>query len=291
MGTWGHKLYDDDFASDIRDYYKEQYNKGKSNEEIVLALKEDNADSLTDEEEAPLFWFALADTQWDYGVDDVEARENALFHLRSKTDLQRWEEAGPSAVAKRAAILQKLEDKLQSPLPKLRKPKKTRSYHCQWKMGDVYAYPLESAYAEEKGLKGRYFVFHKIGEGPYYPEHIIPIVRVKITKGNTLPTSEEELNKLPYVQVSRNPFGRVFIAPGKSKEDVSDQLNRFPSYTIRLINSSKRSIPKSLIYIGNFPNLTPPDAEVIRKNPIEISGFLWKYFDKIMVDRYLHLNK
>lgn len=291
MGAWGHKLYDDDFTSDIRDYYKEQYNKGKSNEEIVLALKEDNADSLTDEEEAPLFWFALADTQWDYGVDDVEARENALFHLRSKADLQRWEEAGPSAVAKRAAILQKLEDKLQSPLPKLRKPKKTHSYHCQWKVGDVYAYPLESAYAEEKGLKGRYFIFHKIRENIWYPEHVIPVVRVKITESTTLPTTKEELDRLPYMQVRRNSYGRILIAPGKTEKDVVNQMERCPSYTIELINTSSRVIPKSLVYLGNFPDLAPPDVEFLSHDSREVDGFLWKWFDECMIDRYLKFNK
>ncbi|MBO5110385.1 MAG: hypothetical protein J6D21_06670, partial [Clostridia bacterium] len=236
-------------------------------------------------------WFALADTQWDYGVDDVEARENALFHLRSKTDLQRWEEAGPSAVAKRAAVLQKLEDKLQSPLPELRKPKKTRSYHCQWKVGDVYAYPLESAYAEEKGLKGRYFIFHKIREDIWYPEHVIPVVRVKITDNDVLPTTEEELNQLPYMQIRRNPWGRASIAPGKTQEEVADQLERLPSYTIELMNTSSRIIPKSLVYLGNFPNLAPPDVEFLSSNPSAVDGFLWKSFDKIMIDRYLQFNK
>lgn len=38
MGTWGPKLYQDDLAEDIRDYYKEQLHRGKKGIEITKEL-------------------------------------------------------------------------------------------------------------------------------------------------------------------------------------------------------------------------------------------------------------
>jgi cytochrome c-type biogenesis protein CcmH/NrfF len=42
MGSWGPKLYQDNIAEDIRDYYKDQLKRGKTNEEIIKKLIEDN---------------------------------------------------------------------------------------------------------------------------------------------------------------------------------------------------------------------------------------------------------
>ena len=62
MASWGSKLYQDDVAEDVRDYYKHQLKRGKTNEEVTKELIEDNEDIISDEDEAPVFWFALADT-------------------------------------------------------------------------------------------------------------------------------------------------------------------------------------------------------------------------------------
>ena len=78
MGAWGPKLYQDDVAEDVRDYYKDQLKRGKTNEEVTNELIEDNYDIIQDEDEAPVFWFALADTQWNLGRLLPSVKEKAL---------------------------------------------------------------------------------------------------------------------------------------------------------------------------------------------------------------------
>ena len=70
------------------------------------------------------------------------------------------------------------------------------------KNGDVFAYKLESEYAKEKGLHNQYLIMQKAGELEWPPGHIIPMVRVKITKDNNIPKTEEEVNKLEYIETS-----------------------------------------------------------------------------------------
>lgn len=61
MGTWGPKLYQDDVAEEVRDYYKDQLKRGKTEKEVTLELIS-QCQSNIDEAEKSIFWFALADT-------------------------------------------------------------------------------------------------------------------------------------------------------------------------------------------------------------------------------------
>src|SRR5262245_19409500 len=76
MGTLGHKLFDDDFALDVRDAYIEALTSGVTSQQATDSLLEQFAPALTDEDEAQVFWMALAETQWNLGrlVDGVRAR-------------------------------------------------------------------------------------------------------------------------------------------------------------------------------------------------------------------------
>ena len=73
-------------------------------------------------------------------------------------------------------------------------------------------------------------------------------------------------------------------------KDFPDESGYLPEYLFELINTSKRIIPKSLFYVGNFQGVLPPEIEFISEHSVEIVGFLWKYFDEIMMDRYFYFN-
>ena len=75
MGAWGTSLYANDYASDIRGDYVDKLKRGKSNEEATQELIKANQEIMGDIEEEPLFWFALADTQWNYGRLLPEVKE------------------------------------------------------------------------------------------------------------------------------------------------------------------------------------------------------------------------
>lgn len=274
MASWGPKLYQDDVAEDVRDYYKDQLKRGKTNEEVTKELIEDNEEVISDEDEAPVFWFALADTQWNLGRLLPFVKEKALEYLKSGANLTRWEK---EAINKREykvreKVLQELEQKLESPMPPEKKVTQHKLYKCEWSIGDIFAYKLESEHAKEKGLSNKYLLVRKAYEYVWWPGHTVPIVYVQITKDEKIPNSKEEISKLEYIQTSR--------AEG------------MPEYLIKMISTSKRVIPtKQLTFIGNYIDLPTLKDEYIPENKISIIACHWSAFEKTLIDDYIIFNK
>ena len=91
MGTWGSELYQDDLAQETKDSFQDLLKKGKTTLEATEQLIRQNADVLNDVEEAPIFWFALADTQWELGrlLQDVKEKAiQVLIKLNGKMKIQ-----------------------------------------------------------------------------------------------------------------------------------------------------------------------------------------------------------
>jgi hypothetical protein len=80
----------------------------------------DHQDIIGDMDEAPVFWLALAATQWKYGCLSEDVRTEALRVIDSGMDLVRWSGA---AAARRRKVLDALRDQLQSPQPTFRRPR------------------------------------------------------------------------------------------------------------------------------------------------------------------------
>ncbi len=302
MGAWGTKLYQDDVSQDVKEQYKELLKKGKSNEEATQQILNEYKLVLSDIDDGPVFWFALAETQWSLGRLLPEVKEQALAWINNGSDQARWERENPKKAPERKKILEDLRVKLNSPMPPMKKISQPKSYKCEWRIGDVYAYKLENDYAREKGLYGRYFLFQKIGEIVWLPEQIIPVVWVKITEGETLPSNEKEYLDLKYVVVGKTPSSMLFrlIDKNRSIEDQLfektgrrfdiDELGRLDDYRIYLINTSRRTIPKKLAFLGNFSIENPPNNDFDKGGDFCCNGFLWSYFDNIMIDLYLKFN-
>jgi len=302
MGAWGAKLYQDDVAQDVKEQYKELLKKGKSNEEATQQILNEYKLVLSDIDDGPVFWFALAETQWSLGRLLPEVKEQALAWINNGSDQARWEIENPKKAPERKKILEDLQIKLNSPMPPMKKISQPKSYKCEWEIGDVYAYKLDNDYAREKGVYGRYFLFQKIGETVWYPEHVIPVVWVKITEGETLPLNEKEYLDLKYVVVGKTPSLMLFRLIDKNRSIVDqlfeqtgrrfdiDELGRLDDYRIYLINTSKRIIPKKLIFLGNYSIENPPKNDFDKGGDFCCNGFLWRYFDNIMIDLYLKFN-
>ena len=158
MGTWGTSLYDNDSTSDIRGDFLDKLKRGKTNEEATKELVDENMNT-GDTEEEPLFWFALADTQWNYGRLLPEVKEKALFYLSQDKEWERWRESEQQKQAAWKMTLETLKRKLESPQPPIKKISKYRFCHCKWDMGDVFAYRFTSNYSKEKCLDGKYVIF------------------------------------------------------------------------------------------------------------------------------------
>lgn len=298
MGTWGPNLYQNDTSLDVKDEFEKLYNEGKNVQEITDILTEDYKSIIGDIEEEPLFWLALADTQWEFGVLLPVVKEKALYWIDESANMLNFKSINTSAKENRIKNLNGLRVKLLSTQPKVKKITKKRIYKCQWKYGDVFAYRLESDLAKEKGLYGRYFLIQKVDEGEWYPGHIVPIVYVKITDDTNLPSNVEEYNKLEYVQTSFTEYEYRFcpVDMRRPQEDIAekskinyqvDEYGFLPQYRARLLNTSKRVIPQKLIYIGNFADVAQPQNEFIPHTKENIVSVAWKLFDETFETRMI----
>ena len=249
MGAWGAGLYENDTALDVKDEFEKLFNDGKSVQEITDGLTAEFESIMDCADEAPLFWLALADTQWKFGVLLPDVKENALRWI----DELKSQAADTPDEAKQRKALENLQAKLLSPLPPVKKPKKKRIYKCEWKIGDVFAYQLESELAKERGLYGRYFLIQKVDEGTWYPGHIVPIIYVKLTKDANIPSTVEEYDEAEYVQTFFQKYERRFwpIDMSRPQEDIEeksklncevDEYGFLPAYRAILLNTSKRGL-------------------------------------------------
>lgn len=274
MASWGPKLYQDDIAEDVRDHYKDQLKRGKTNEEVTKELIADSQDIILDEDEASVFWFALADSQWNLGRLLPFVKEKALEHLKRDSNLKRWqkEALNQKEYKVRERVLMELEQKLISPMPPEKKISQYKLYKCEWNIGDIFAYRLESDYAKEKGMSNRYLLIRKVDEDIWWPGHIVPIIYVQITRAEKIPNSKNEISKLEYIQTSRS--------------------TGVPEYLTTMITTSKRVISnKKLIFVGNFIDLPTPKDEYIPENKISIPPCHWGDFEKTIIDDYMLFNK
>ena len=304
MGTWGYGLYQNDIAQDVKSYYTEQLHFKDDSKAITNELISEHQFEIQDEDLAPVFWFALADTQWNLGRLEEIVKVNALKYIESGNDLMRWSNENPSQFKSRKAVLDKLESKLKSPQPPKKKIRRYRLYKCEWKKGDVFAYRLKSDYAKENGLYGRYFLFQKVDETVCYPGHIVPVVWVKITESTEIPLDKTAFEKLQYVKTSwykYEPFSEEFHidSTGLSQDEYAEKVEREKErlhvddsgyihiYRLILSNTSKRSIPKDLLYVGNFSTVRQPEFEYVPKRDVMLPEFLWRDFEENMIKRYI----
>lgn len=142
MGASGVKLFDDDLACDVRDLFRELLECGNTGPQASAALKEEFAEVIGTPEEG-VFWLALAEVQWEYGIPDLPTLKRALSILESGSDLVRWA-AAPKLQAERKKVLVALAEQLKTPSirPKRVRLKMRASSVCAWQQGDVLSYQL-----------------------------------------------------------------------------------------------------------------------------------------------------
>lgn len=176
MGTWGTGLFSDDITADLRGDFRDYIGDGLTAQEATEKLVEEyrpNSDPIDLE---PPFWLALASVQWSLGCLLPDVRKHALYIIESGADLRRWED-DPQSQKKRAGVLAKLKEQLESPPPAAKKvPRRIREEN-DWPVGAVFRYRLTS---------GNYCLFlvsgHMQDKGGRYPR-----LEVLDWYGHTLP--------------------------------------------------------------------------------------------------------
>lgn len=273
MGTWGYRLYSDDVACDVQDYYKKCLHSGLSDIEAENAVIESFSEELSDNDDRDIVIFALADTEWSLGRLSDGVKKCAIIAIDSGNNLKLWEDSGDKIFNCRKSVLNKLKDKLLSPMPPRKKISKYRIYKCEWQLGDVFAYKLESEAVQNNEYANRYLLIQKVSEGLWYPGHTVPIVFFKLSNDDRLP-SINDINNIRCLK----------IAIGEKTPDV------IYDYRGKLLNTSKRIIPKSLIYLGNT-DVICPEEEFKHQYDYGYFNFSWKGIENRIIELYEQFNK
>jgi hypothetical protein len=153
MGTWGTAIFSDDTACDVRDDYRDLVGEGHLGTEATDILLEQWQDILNDPDAGPVFWLALAATQWKCGRLEDRVKQRALKIIADRANLAKWE-ANHKDMKKREGVLLKLRDQLNSPQPPEKRIPKPFRDSCDWRVGELISYRL---------LSGKFVLFRVIG--------------------------------------------------------------------------------------------------------------------------------
>lgn len=265
MGAWGVALYSDDYAMDVRADYRDALKFGKTDEEALEEVFNKDLPPAGSEDEN-VFWYALADTMWNYGRLTPEVKEKALYFLETVTEDDRWD--SEKTWERRKQVLSKLKEKLLSEQPERKRVAKYPEYRCPWNMGDVFAYRFHSKYSEEYGMKDKYITFRKITETNNWPNRIVPVVQIYRWMGDQVPALDElrDMSALLLNNAWHTPV--------------------WARYLIDLNIHSKRELKaQNYQYIGNIQDnqlIEPSDKTY---NTI-FGGKATKLFEEMFIDRY-----
>ncbi len=142
MGAWGTAIFSDDLAADVRDDFRDLIGEGLSPTQAVEKLLLEHASSVKDNDEAPVFWIALALTQWKLGRLEERTKLEALRAIESGQGLRPWEASKDRG--KRAAVLEKTRAQLLSPQPPPKRAPRRIKAANDWLIGEVIGLRLPS---------------------------------------------------------------------------------------------------------------------------------------------------
>jgi len=253
MGTWSSSLYGNDTTSDVKDTYTGFLLDQLSNQEALEKTLEDFEDLIGDEEE-PLFWFALAETQWQVGRLTPEVQAKALEWIEKDGGVSLWENSGANSAGWKKTLA-KLKEKLESPMRS--KKRMERLNQNLWNIGDVYAYRFNKEESKETGRFGKYALLQKTGEGANVynwmnseevaRQPILMIIHVFDKLFDEIPTLED--------------IEGVRLLPGIETVDGDIRINKFMGLM------KKGHYPtKHLFYLGN--TLVPRNNSRPFENPV-----------------------
>lgn len=240
MGFWSTSLYGNDFTLDVKEkidfLLKQGYYTDVVYQEMLKCFSEQ---LLTDEE--PLFWLALADRMWDYGLLSEEIKGKALKFISDYACLNFFE----TLSEKRS--WQKTLNKLKMKIENINQGNKKIKLECLfkkniWNIGDYYAYQLHKKYSEDLGIKSKYVIIKKIGEN-YYGD--------SMTYYNIVVVYNKIFDNIPSLEDLNN----IDLLPLEEKEELYDDIN---------INEELRKIMDE-----NFENSLQGDLYYVKFNDYE----------------------
>ncbi|MBP6238655.1 MAG: hypothetical protein KA536_21060 [Saprospiraceae bacterium] len=146
MGTWGTGISSNDTYADIYEQFNDLYNEGLSVPDITKRLIYENQETINLEEDAPNFWFAIANGQWECKELDIEIFSKVEQIIKSGEDIRIWKEldASPADIKTREKVLSKFLSKLQTEKDKPKRRTKKRFYNSIYQKGDCLTYLMDN---------------------------------------------------------------------------------------------------------------------------------------------------
>ena len=260
MGAWNARLFSNDTTCDIKDTYKEFLIQQLSDEDAYKKTYEEYSELMGTDEE-PLFWYALADTQWRVGRLMPEVKEKALKFICENGGIDEWEEI-PNGSEKWKATLKKLKDTITSDMPPRKKfPKPIEFISNPWNVGDVYAYQFHTDEAVKNNFYGKYILMQKIGNVEKYRSEIYSVVKFFDKLFETIP-NVDEIKNIRVLPLSPSP------TPTHPIEEYIPSFESCLQASLEMLR--KKDYPqKHLFFLGNVPI----SEEKYKSN--EIDDFYW----------------
>lgn len=264
MGFYDSSLFGNDTTEDVRDTYLELLKDGISDEDAYKKVINEYEEVIQSDEE-PFFWYALAYTQWKIGRLNEEVKNNALYFIEKKGGAIFFEDEYPRDNPW-IKTLQKLKITLESEMRPYKKFRKVKPFLTNpWNVGDVYAYQFHTEYAKEKGIYGKYILFHKVDDKVYNWSKKSPLCSVVYVYNQIF----EQLPSIGVIE-GLQVLPTFEYPDGKHPSDVIK--NSFPSFEFYqlsiMVLLKKSDFPKEhMFYIGN--------QKIVLKNNYEYRDMFW----------------
>lgn len=244
MGSWGIKLFNNDLACDVRDTYMGLLEKQVDDENAYRLTCYEYTEIFTTNEE-PLFWLAMAHTQYKVGRLMPEVKEKALAIIVQED----WKQFDQNEKLKGKWIkeMEDLRNMLSSPPPKRRHFATKQSFVTNpWNVGDIFAYKFHTKAAESAGFASKYIVFQKIADVEFYENTFFSAVHV----------FDEVFDHVPLLDEVKNQRILPLITPNKTDDQWKLRNQYIPSFewylSATMILNQKKDFPEKYTwYIGN----------------------------------------
>lgn len=207
IGDWGTAIFSDDLACDVRDDYKYLLGEGYDNDKAIEILMKDYNELLNDPDDCPVFWLALATTQWKLGRLRDDIKRKAIEIIENNNDLNRWRWADNVKLKeKRRIVLEKLKKQLNTPQCSIKKVSKVFKQYTNFKMGDIICYSYNT---------GEKIFLKTVWINEHYKGDRYPIFEAYQWVGMTIPPLDEVV-KYPIAKWVHTSLFSVYM---KNKKD------------------------------------------------------------------------
>lgn len=142
MGAWGFGIRQDDFVCDVIGFFEDLLKTGKTVAESSAATISRFGAVITDADDEPDFWIALAEAQWTYGALEPRVLERVKKDFESSRSLRRWQD-DPPALERRRSVLENFIRKIAATNPRPKRPPKVIVRGPKFHPGDCLSIQLK----------------------------------------------------------------------------------------------------------------------------------------------------